>query len=455
VSVRAIVLAAGKGTRMKSVRSKMLHELCGRPMLWHVLRAVRDAGVTDVTVVASAEVAEYVADLAMSAGHETVRSVLQEPQLGTGHAVAVALGQMPHGEDTIVVLNGDMPLVEPALVRATIEACAGGLALVTVRMPLPSSFGRIVRDGAHVARIVEARDALDEELAIDEMNAGLYAYDEPKLRAAIAELRDDNAQAEYYLTDTIAGMAARGHRVVPVAAFDATSVLGVNDRAELAAAAALLNRRICERHMRAGVTIVDPATTYLEPDLTFASDVTILPNTTIGRGTRVGAHSEIGPNARLSNARIGKQVVLSDSVVIDSEIGDFSIVGPFAHVRGETRIGTGVRIGNFVEVKKSILAAGVKAGHLSYVGDAAIGERTNIGAGTITCNYDGEAKHETTIGADVFVGSNSSLVAPVTLGDGSSTGAGSVIIRDVAPGERVVGNPGRTLPKKDERASTR
>lgn len=450
MSVRAIVLAAGKGTRMKSARSKMLHELCGRPMLWHVLRAVRDAGIGDVTVVTSPEVAEYVAELARGGGYEGVRAVLQEPQLGTGHAVGIALGTMPHDEDTIVVLNGDMPLVDAALVRETIDACAGGLALVTVRMPLPSSFGRIVRDGPHVDRIVEARDATEDELEIDEMNAGLYAYDERKLRAAIAELRNDNVQAEYYLTDTVRGFVAAGHHVVPVLAKDARHVLGVNDRVELAEAAALLNRRICEHHMRAGVTIADPATTYLEPDLTFATDVTVLPNTTIGRGSRVGAHSEIGPNARLSNAVIGEHVVLTDSVVVDSEIGDFSIVGPWAHVRGHTKIGTGARIGNFVEVKKSVLAPGVKAGHLTYLGDAEIGERTNIGAGTITCNYDGVSKHKTTIGADVFIGSNSSLVAPVTLGDGSATGAGAVVIRDVASGVRIVGNPGRVLPGKNE-----
>jgi len=448
VSVRAIVLAAGKGTRMKSARSKMLHEVCGRPMVWHVLRALHEAGVTDVTVVTSGEVSQHVHELATSSGHRTVRSVTQEPQLGTGHAVSMALAEMPPSDGTIVVLNGDMPLVDAALVRATIEACAQGLALVTVRMPLPSSFGRIVRDGAHVSRIVEARDALEDELAIDEMNAGLYAYDERKLRAAIAELGNDNAQAEYYLTDTIASLVARGERVVPVPASDAASVFGVNDRVELAQAAAILNRRLCERHMRAGVTIVDPATTYLEPDLEVASDVTILPNTTIGRASRIGAHSEIGPNARLSNATIGEHVVVSDSVIVDSEIGDFSIVGPWAHVRAGTRIGTGARIGNFVEVKKSELAPGVKAGHLTYLGDSTIGARTNIGAGTITCNYDGEAKHPTTIGADVFVGSNSSLVAPIELGDGSATGAGTVVIRDVAAGERVVGNPARVLPRK-------
>jgi bifunctional UDP-N-acetylglucosamine pyrophosphorylase/glucosamine-1-phosphate N-acetyltransferase len=315
-------------------------------------------------------------------------------------------------------------------------------------MPLPSSFGRIVRDGDRVAKIVEARDATDDELAIDEMNAGLYVYDETKLRAACAELGNDNAQGEYYLTDTIAALAARGERIVPVVAADYRHVLGVNDRAELASAAALLNRRLCERHMRAGVTIADPATTYLEPDLEIAADVTILPNTTIGRASRIGAHSEIGPNTRLQNARIGEHVVVTDSVIVDSEIGDFSYVGPWAHVRAGSAIGTGARIGNFVEIKKSSLAPGVKAGHLTYLGDAEIGERTNIGAGTVTCNYDGAQKHRTSIGKDAFVGTNSSLVAPIRLGDRALTGAGSVVLRDVADDERVAGNPARTLPKK-------
>jgi bifunctional UDP-N-acetylglucosamine pyrophosphorylase/glucosamine-1-phosphate N-acetyltransferase len=315
-------------------------------------------------------------------------------------------------------------------------------------MPLPSAFGRVVRDGERVARIVEARDATDDELSIDEMNAGLYVYDEAKLRAACAELGHDNAQGEYYLTDTIANFAARGEHIVPVLAADYRSVLGVNDRVELAAAAALLNRRVCERHMRAGVTIVDPATTYLEPDLTIAPDVTILPNTTIGRATRIGAHSEIGPNARLQNARIGEHVVVTDSVVADSEIGDFAFVGPWAHVRAGSLVGTGGRIGNFVEVKTSELGPGVKAGHLAYLGDATVGDRTNIGAGTITCNYDGVVKNRTTIGKDAFIGSNSSLVAPLGIGDRALTGAGSVVIRDVAEGDRVAGNPARILPQK-------
>ncbi len=448
--VRAVVLAAGKGTRMKSARPKVLHELCGRPILWYVLRALRDAGIDDVTLVYNAELAPHVAQVAASAGHPKVRGVLQEPQLGTGHAVQVALAALAPRDGVVAVLNADMPLVDAQLVRAALEGRRGALALVTARMPLPSSFGRVVREGDGVARIVEARDAGPDELELDEMNAGLYVFDEAKLRSAIAELSNDNAQGEYYLTDTIAHLVRRGEHVAAVRAADYRSVLGVNDRAELAAAAALLNRRLCDEHMRAGVTIADPATTYLEPDLELAPDVTILPNTTLGRGTKVGAHSEIGPNARLVNARVGEHAVVTDSVVVDSTIGDFAYVGPWSHVRGDSEIGTGVRVGNFVEVKNARLAHGVKAAHLAYLGDATIGERSNVGAGTITANYDGERKHRTTVGKDVRIGSNTVLVAPVSLGDRSLTGAGAVILRDVGDGERAVGNPARVLPSRSD-----
>lgn len=448
--VRGIVLAAGKGTRMRSTRSKVLHELCGRSMLWHVLRSLHDAGVGDVLVVSNAEVSEHLQTISSDAGHPSASAVVQEPQLGTGHAVQVALGELAPGDGMLVVVNGDMPLLESQLIRSAIDACAGALALVTARMPLPSSFGRIVRKGEHVGRIVETQDASDDELELDEMNAGLYVYDEKKLRAAIAELRNDNAQGEYYLTDTVGSLVARGESVVPVLAPDYRSVLGVNDRVELAAATALLNRRLCEHYMRAGATIIDPATTYLEPDLEIAPDATILPNTTIGRRSKIGAHAEVGPNSRLSNARIGAHAVVINSLIVDSVIGDFAQVGPYAHIRGESELGTGVRIGNFVETKNVKLAPGVKAAHLTYLGDATVGDRTNIGAGTITCNYDGEKKNATKIGKDVFIGSNSALIAPVEIGDGAMTGAGSVVNHDVPAGGRVAGNPARALPRKEK-----
>jgi bifunctional UDP-N-acetylglucosamine pyrophosphorylase/glucosamine-1-phosphate N-acetyltransferase len=446
--LRAIVLAAGKGTRMKSARPKVLHEICGRSMLWHVLRALREVAATEVVLVVNAELEPHVEAIARDAGHERVRTVVQEPQLGTGHAVRVALQAEPAHDGRVIVLNADMPLIDAELLRRLIATEDAALGLVAARMPLPSNFGRIVRRGEQVERIVEQRDATADELTIDEMNAGLYIFDEAKLRAAIVELKSDNAQNEYYLTDAIAHFAKAGERIVPVLAEDYRTVLGVNDRAEAAAAGARLNALLCERHMKAGVTIADPATTYLEPELEIAPDVTILPNTSIGGKSTIGAHSEIGPNARLRNARVGRHAAIADSVIVDSSIGDYAGIGPWAHVRGEASIGTGVRLGNFVEVKHAELAAGVKAGHLAYLGDATIGARTNIGAGTITCNYDGKKKHKTVIGEDVFIGSNSSLVAPIKIGDEALTGAGSVVTRDVPKGEKVVGNPAKPLEKR-------
>ena len=446
---RAVVLAAGKGTRMKSARPKVLHELCGRPMIWYVVRALRDAGVDELLVVANAEVAESVSSIAGDAGHSSVGVVIQDPQLGTGHAVQVALGKLPARSGTLLVLNGDLPLIDAALIERAVAARSGALALVTAKMPLPSELGRVVRRGERVIKIVEARDASADELALDEMNAGLYVYDEAKLRSVLAELDKANAQGEYYLTDTIDLLVRDGERVVPVPADSFLSVLGVNDRSELATASSLLNYRLCERHMCNGVTIVDPATTYLEPDLEIAADVTILPNTTIGRRSKIGAHSEIGPNSRLSAAEIGEHVVIADSIIVDSALGDFVHVGPWAHVRGGSVIDTGVTLGDYVEVKASHLGAGVNARHLAYIGDATVGERTNIGAGTITCNYDGKEKHRTKIGKDAFIGTNTSLVAPLEVGDGALTGAGSVVVRDVPAGGRVAGNPAKPLPEKE------
>lgn len=446
--IRAIVLAAGKGTRMKSERSKVLHEICGRPMLWYVLEALRAAGIEDVVVVVNEELAGEIDRFG-------VTSVLQRERLGTGHAVRIALdGLRPQHGGRIVVACGDMPLVTSELFAAmarSLDGAAGeaaAMALITAKMPLPSYFGRIVRRNNGVERIVEVRDATPEQLAIDEMNAGIYAFDEDALRDAVTKLRDDNAQKEYYLTDTVAYFADAGKAVRPIPALDHHEVLGINDRIELAQARAEMNARICKQHMRDGVTIVDPLTTYLEPELEIGADTVVYPNTTLSRLTRVGRACVIGPNARLSNATLGDRVTIRESVLIDTEIGSDVTVGPFAHLRGGAQLADGVHVGNFVEIKKSKLERGVKVSHLSYVGDATIGEGTNIGAGTITCNYDGQQKNATTIGRDVLIGSNTSLVAPVTVGDGALTGAGSVVTKDVPAGERVAGNPARPLPKK-------
>jgi bifunctional UDP-N-acetylglucosamine pyrophosphorylase / glucosamine-1-phosphate N-acetyltransferase len=446
--IRAIVLAAGKGTRMKSERSKVLHEICGRPMLWYVLEALRASGIEEIVVVVNEELLGEIDRFG-------VTGVLQRERLGTGHAARVALERLePQSGGRIVVACGDMPLVTPELFAAMAASLDGAerdgavMSLVTARMPLPSYFGRVVRGGDGVERIVEVRDATPEQLQIDEMNAGLYAFDEGALREAVTHLRDDNAQREYYLTDTVAYFVNAGKPVRPVEAPDHRDVLGINDRAELARARAQINERLCARHMRDGVTIVDPLTTYLEPELEIGADSVIYPNTTLARLTRLGRECVVGPNARLSNATLGDRVTIRESVVADSEIGSDVTIGPFAHLRGGAQLADEVHVGNFVEIKKSKLARGVKVSHLSYVGDATIGENSNIGAGTITCNFDGEQKNATVVGRDVSIGSNTSLVAPVTVGDGALTGAGSVVTKDVAPGERVAGNPARPLPKK-------
>jgi bifunctional UDP-N-acetylglucosamine pyrophosphorylase / glucosamine-1-phosphate N-acetyltransferase len=450
-SARAIVLAAGKGTRMKSARPKVLHELCGRPMLWWVLDALRASGVDDIVVVSSPELDPLLEPFG-------VRTVVQAEQLGTGHAVRIALESIEPRGGFVVVAYGDMPLVDRAIfedVQAAVDAGEGTpLALVTARMPLPSAFGRIVRTpspgGEHaiVERIVEAKDCTPEQLGIDEMNAGIYAFGEGALREVIVRVGNDNAQGEYYLTDTVELLIAAGRRVAAVPVADYRSVLGVNDRVELAEARALLNRRLCEQHMRAGVTIVDPATTYLVPGLVIGADTTILPGTTIAGATRIGARCRIGPHSRLDGAMLADDVTVTESVVVDSMLDERVWLGPFAHVRGGAELGADVRIGNFVEVKKSDLAAGVKANHLAYIGDSTVGPRSNIGAGTITANFDGVKKNRTEIGADVKIGSNNTLVAPVTIGDGVVTGAGTVVIRDAEPGDKLVGNPARSIAKK-------
>jgi bifunctional UDP-N-acetylglucosamine pyrophosphorylase / glucosamine-1-phosphate N-acetyltransferase len=441
---RAIVLAAGKGTRMKSARSKVLHEICGRPMLWYVLQALRVGGVDEIVAVVNDELLAQIEAF-------DVASVMQSEQLGTGHAVKVALDRLSaRVPGQIIVACGDMPLVPPELFGAMVGSLAGGadMALVTVRMPLPSNFGRIVRRDGTIDRIVEVRDATPAELAIDEMNAGIYAFDETALRDAVTRLRADNAQREYYLTDTVADFVHAGKTVKPVLVPDYLNVLGINDRVELARARREMNARLCAQHMRDGVTIIDPDATYLEPELGIGRDTVIYPNTTISRLSEIGEECVLGPNSRISNARIGTRVTIRESVVVDSTIGNDVSIGPYAHLRGQAVLDDETHIGNFVEVKKSTLGKRVKASHLAYLGDATIGEGSNVGAGTITCNFDGEQKNATIVGRDVSIGSNTSLVAPVTIGDGALTGAGSVVTKDVPAGERVAGNPARPLPKK-------
>jgi bifunctional UDP-N-acetylglucosamine pyrophosphorylase/glucosamine-1-phosphate N-acetyltransferase len=447
---RAIILAAGQGKRMKSAVPKVLHEVCGRSMLWYTVSELRRAGVDDITLVASDTLQAALGEHDLG----KLRIVIQTEALGTGDAVRVALNELPQAEaGQILIVGADMPLLHADLflkVFAQLDATRT-MSLATVVHDAGSNFGRIVRlpDGS-IERIVERRDCTPEEAEIVEMNAGLYAFAEKTLRAVLPLLNNVNAQQEYYLTDTLALVRAQRESIAAVPITEREHALGVNDRNELALARKALNERLCRQYMSAGVTIIDPAATYLEPELEIGQDTVIYPNTSITRLSRIGARCVVGPNTRLSHATIGARSEVRESVIVDSTIGADCEVGPFAHIRMGAVVKDDVRIGNFVEIKNSTLDKGVRAGHLSYLGDAEIGEASNIGAGTITCNYDGVRKHRTIVGKRAFIGSNTSLIAPLEVGDGALTGAGSVVRRNVGNGERVVGNPAKPLPARME-----
>ena len=444
MKLHAVVLAAGKGTRMKSARPKVMHALGGRPMLAYVLDAVRQADAADVIVVTGPELCAEVEALG-------ARPVVQEPRNGTGHAMQLALDALRDGGGEVLVVSADMPLVSPALLRAIREkraAASAPLAMVTARVSLPTDFGRVVRENGRVVRIVENADASERERAIDEVNAAVYCFDSAALRESLRQLQPNNAQGELYLTDCVGAIAAAGGNIETLECGDPVEVIGINNRAELARAEGILRRRILERHMLAGVTIVDPASTYVDAGVRIGQDTVIEPQCHLRGTTLVGRGCTLGPGVMLENAVVGDAAHISHSVVRDSEIGAGATIGPFAHLRNGAVIEDRARVGNFVEVKKSRLGRGAKASHLAYLGDAEIGEEANIGAGTITCNFDGAKKNKTKIGKRASVGSNTSLVAPVELGDDALTGAGSVVTHDVAPGERVAGNPARPLPKK-------
>jgi len=421
---------------MKSRIPKVLHPLCGRSMLGHVLAA---AGVLDphrTVVVAGhgrdqvgAEATRYAPDTAV---------VVQDRQGGTGHAVRMvieALGIMP---GIVLVTYGDMPLLRAQTLAALVRehaAAGNAVTVLTARVADPAGYGRIVRDerGA-LAEIVEDADATPDQRAIDEINSGCYAFDGALLADAIKRVATSNAQAQEYLTDVVAIVRGDGHQAGTVLAADPGEIQGVNDRVQLAQVRQEYNRRLLESWMRAGVTIVDPGATWIDVDVTIGQDTEIGPNTQLEGQTTIGEGARIGPGCQLRDTTVGDNAAVVHAVCVQAEIGPEATVGPYAYLRPGTRIGAGAHIGCHVELKNSVVGARAKVPHLSYVGDADIGEGANIGAATIFSNYDGAAKHRTTIGADVFTGSDTILVAPVTIGDGAYTAAGSVITEDVPPG---------------------
>ncbi len=454
----AVVLAAGEGTRMRSATPKVLHLLCGRPMVLHVVDALAELPLERIVIVVGHEAERVSKTLQEQLVTEVpVEFVEQRVQRGTGDAVSVALTALEEldAEDDILVLPADAPLVRAETIAqlATEHRVADAAATVlTARVPDPTGLGRVVRDGnGRVDRIVEHSDATAEELEIDEINTSIYCFRRNLLAPALRRLSPENAQGEYYLTDAIAVLRGAGHRVIAVNADDAAEAIMVNDRAQLADAEAELRARINRRWMRDGVTMVDPDRTYVDATVELEADVRLLPGTILEGRTSVGTGSVIGPDSRLVDALVGERTTIANAVVLEAEIGDDCNIGPFAYLRPGTRIANGAKVGTYVEVKNSDIGEGAKVPHLSYIGDAEVGAGTNLGASTITANYDGTNKHRTKIGTGVHTGVHTSLRAPVELGDGAETGAGSVVTHDVEPGALVKGVPARPSVREADR----
>jgi bifunctional UDP-N-acetylglucosamine pyrophosphorylase / glucosamine-1-phosphate N-acetyltransferase len=425
MQLAVVILAAGQGKRMHSDLPKVLQPLAGRPLLQHVIRAARELDPADIYVVYGHGGGQVQAAL----HHEHVQWILQAEQLGTGHAVMQAMSVIPD-DHTVLVLYGDVPLIRaPSLKKLTALAGAGALALLSVELEDAAGYGRIVRNAAgHVTAIVEHKDAGAEQLKIRELNSGLMAAPAGRLREWLLGLKSDNSQGEFYLTDVVAGAARTGARIETVRAAGAAEVTGVNDRIQLAQVEALYRRERAEELMRAGATLADPARIDIRGDVEVGSDVFIDVSAVLSGSVRLGKQVRIGPNCVISDSEIGAgSEVFANSVIDNARVAENCRIGPFARVRPGTILQRDVHIGNFVEIKSSEIGAGSKANHLTYLGDSRIGKAVNVGAGTITCNYDGQNKWPTLIGDGAFIGSGSMLVAPVRIGSGATIGAGSTI----------------------------
>lgn len=451
----AIVLAAGKGTRMKSGLAKVLHEANGKPLAYYPIRRALELRCDPVVVVVGHQGDEVRARLEELFPGAPLKFAVQKEQKGTAHAVLSARRALAGHTGRVLILYGDVPLLTDATLRTLTRAGRSNpVAFLSMRPADPTGYGRVVRDGrGRVTAIVEHKDAGPAERAIGECNAGLYDCDAAFLWKALRKVGTSNAQGEYYLTDLVAAAHGAGTPAVAVEA-PVEEVSGVNDRVELAAAAKVLRRRLAEHWMRAGASLIDPDSTWLDEEVSLAADVVIEPNVRLVGATSVGAGSRIGFGSVLSNSVVGASVnVKPYSVFEEARVGDRAQVGPFARLRPGTVLAEDVHIGNFVETKKATLGRGSKANHLAYLGDATIGSGCNVGAGTITCNYDGTNKLATVLGDGVFIGSDTQLVAPVRVGDGAYVGAGSTIVRDVPPGALAVSRAQQVI--KEEWATRR
>ncbi|MFF4088418.1 bifunctional UDP-N-acetylglucosamine diphosphorylase/glucosamine-1-phosphate N-acetyltransferase GlmU [Streptomyces nigra] len=437
-----VVLAAGEGTRMKSATPKVLHELCGRSLVGHVLAASRELDPEHLVVVvghAREQVTAHLGEI-----DPAVRTAVQAQQNGTGHAVRMALEELGGPvEGTVVVVCGDTPLLTGgtlSALAATHAADGNAVTVLTAEVPDATGYGRIVRDGASgaVTAIVEHKDASESQRAIREINSGVFAFDGQLLADALGKVRTDNSQGEEYLTDVLGILREAGHRVGASVAADHREIAGINNRVQLAEARRILNDRLLTAAMLSGVTVVDPASTWIDVSVTFEQDAVVLPGTQLLGATHLGEGAEVGPNSRLRDTRVGTGSRVDNTVADGAVVGAGASVGPFAYLRPGTRLGAKGKIGTYVETKNASIGEGTKVPHLSYVGDATIGEYTNIGAASVFVNYDGQDKHHTTVGSHCRTGSDNMFVAPVTIGDGAYTAAGSVITKDVPPGSLAV-----------------
>jgi len=430
-----VILAAGQGTRMKSRLPKVLHPVAGRPMIEHVLRTARSIAPATITVIVGHQADAIRARLA---GHIDLRFAVQEPQLGTAHALQQAEAALSGRTGTLVMLSGDVPLLSSATLRRLVEthhAAGAAATVITAMVERPYGYGRIVRAGGRIVRIVEERDASPAERQIREINSGIYAFDLAPLWEALRGIASKNAQGEFYLTDLV-GIYHR--RKLPVETLVLESVhetRGINSRSELAEVSRIVRQTKNEELMAAGVTIIDPATTYIEQDVVVGPDTVIHPGVILEGQTKVGSACEIHAHVRIVDSELADRVTVKNfCLIVGTHVADGASIGPFAHLRPETMVGEGARIGNFVELKKTSLGPGSKANHLAYLGDATIGAQVNVGAGTITCNYDGARKHPTVIEDGAFIGSDTQLIAPVRIGKGAYVAAGSSITEDVPAG---------------------
>jgi bifunctional UDP-N-acetylglucosamine pyrophosphorylase / glucosamine-1-phosphate N-acetyltransferase len=445
----AVVLAAGKGTRMKSNRAKVLHTLCGVPMVNYVIEAIRPLSPERLLVVVG-----HQAGLVEAVLPEDAETVAQEEQLGTGDAVRVALGAIEGEEEgVLLVVNGDGPLISERTLGELVErhrSAGVGATVLVAELDDPKGLGRVVED-AGVVRIVEERDATEAEKDIRLVNLGLYAFELSKIRDAIGKVKADNGQGELYLTDVLE-IIGRRSRAVTYSLKNLEEANLVNDRSQLARAEEILRRRILDAHMRDGVTVRDPVSTHIEASVEIGRDTVILPGTFLRGNTRIGSDCVIGPSADLLDTVVGDGALVEHSVGRGAQVGEGASVGPYAFLRPGTVLGPQAKVGAYCEVKNTRVGRGSKVPHLSYVGDAEIGEDANLGAGTITANYDGVTKNRTKIGDKAFTGINTNLIAPVTIGDGAYLGAGSLVNKDIPPGKLAVGMPARVIKDAPGRA---